>query len=228
MSTRSLTPKEKEFNQYLQRQDLPSFAAKDFDQEEVQYLLQQYLDQDEGLYLSVSMHLMNDIEPLGEDIYQATASLFDISHRPLIKKIAHEDYFYTYSLGFVPIRDEGLNSIRHTQDTTINKELAEWKSTCIALDKSKQYIKNTYPRWEKMNAYEKKEALATIKAQASNLDVFQCNPLEPLTTFLSKYHSLNKMSTYKAELLLELNLPNISKLEIAKKIVKEMLILKSD
>ena len=159
--------------------------------------------------------------PLGDEknaIAEATAELFGLTNMPLSKEVAHSDFFHIVNFGFV---SKDKYDCSFEEDPSISEKINTWVEYCKQLDSIKPFLTKRYPRWNKADAKTKAgyiEELQTLSNQLEEAHV--TSSLVPVLRYLNDYRGLNALTTAKAIKLLDLNLPNINTLTIARKIVR--------
>ncbi len=146
---------------------------------------------------------------------ESTQKLFELISP--VKEIACIEYYETETQGFVEVQT--ANGPR--DDSTIYDQVKRWHGLRREVDKIKPFIRKRFPRWDNAGVNEKKQYKEDIKNLIESLEILKndTKQLKRVDYFLDKYSSLNKLKSFKADILLSLQLPHINSEEIAKKII---------
>ena len=222
---------EKVFNLEARKHGCKSFTKTDFDTDEELNNIMRSIDKegtfDEEFQLDAHLFLDTKINAEGKesmyldnDIIESTQKIFNISHIPTAKSIAHKYYHDTYCSGFY----ETINADgEFIQQTVIMDKIEKFHHMCTEADKVKQYIIKSHPRWQKYTKQEKKQVLTELQSQIQSLKELGMDTrlLQNVYNFMTNYQ-LNQVAQLKADYLLFLKLPNVDNLKIAKNIVNYM------
>lgn len=162
----------------------------------------------------IRLREMIDTSPhINEILHQEmTAHIYGIplSNRSLLRRLADSRYAEATLL-----QDEALDK----PNNTINLKIHSWISYCQLVNQLIEHINETKPRWGRMDKVEKKEYIKQLET-FKTAPFIQTSLLEISIDFLKKY-KLNQKILAKANFLLELELPNVTSLAVAKEIIQK-------
>lgn len=225
---RPLTPQEKEFNTIGKSYSHKAFTAQDFSKnKDLKKAFESYkksqeepsiLKDDLSNLNQLEMGYINFFENKDNELHDSTdvneidctMALFELTSP--IKEISCSDYREAEMYGFTLLNE----------DTSINVKVKKWHEKRRTIDKIKPFIQSMFPRWDKA---EKKEKSMFKDEITKCIEALTClnndtTELTMVSNFMHSGLSLNQITNYKIDILLNLDLPNINSKEIAKKIIK--------
>lgn len=146
-----------------------------------------------------------------KDIKEATARAFGIQHNPLINEIADAAYMFKGMTNTCPECGHA------TEANDLQQKIDIWIHYCAMVKEYIKFIKDTFPNWDKMKPKEKDEVLHYWKLLANAPFSRQQAPfLSLFIDFIDNNYQLNQDKEAKANMLLRLNFPCITTIEIAR------------
>ena len=240
---RSKTDNEKLFNELANKYGIKAFTASHFDKDK--YLVKALLSfvKSKGFTLNDDFsnlmefdnyyieYLEENSEENGiERIYinkeeiKSAQKLFDLTSP--IEYLGCREYYKIDTLGFidVPISIKVGDTIKedYVQDKSISDKLQKWHMIRREIDKIKPFIQEKFPRWNHASKKDKEQYKEEIRKLISELEILgnDTNQLKRVKYFMDNYSGLNKLTEFKASLLIPLQLPRTNTKEIREKIVK--------
>ncbi len=235
------TDKEKEFTDFSATYGIKAFTAQEFDNnKELQKAFSSFVECTDFTVLrdpskkgeTLDMHYIKFFESFGktrkeivnyetnsndiENVVLCTKNLFEL-HTP-IKDISCWEYFDAYTLEHMSLVPFGSQD----EIVLLNEKVKSWHKVRREIDKIKLFIAERFPKWSKASVIDKKEYKEDIKKQIFELKILgmDTSALEKVHYFMNNYTGLNQLNKYKADFLLDLELPHINSRKIANKILK--------
>lgn len=150
-----------------------------------------------------------------------TQKLFKISCQTTAKQIACDYYCEVFESGcniFIDAHGEKY------QDVEINDTIDRFHIFCENVNRAKLFIQTQFPRWQHADTKEKKKIRSDIKTLLNNLEILKIDiKLRDIMLYFASNYKFNKEDTFKADVLLALNLPNIDSHDVSKRIVKNLI-----
>ncbi len=237
--TRIKTANEKEFNEIANSYGLKAFTIKEFDKDDdLKVAIEHYEKSKEGknknkdkkfyrctssviyrAYLeqkSIEKHGRSEDQLMESEKIKETQKLFELT-RP-IPEISNSIYYEIATAGYLFFTEDN----EPIKDYTLFNEIEKWHNVRKMIDKIKPFIQDRYPRWGNATKNEKAGFVEDIK---KNICAFKklgvkSEEFDILLSFLEFSTSLNKITSFKTNYLLQLELPCINTIEIAKIIIE--------
>lgn len=240
MATRPKSSDEKDFNKLAKKYGRTPFTANDFDKDlNLQRAFESFIKaktfvladdfsnltdftDDHHTFLKNRQKFLNAQHVYDENkVIEYTQKLFKISCKSTAKQIACDSYYEVFESGFNIFIDEHGEKY---QDVEINDKIDKFHIFCNNVNRAKKFIQTQFPRWQHADTKEKKKIRSDINALLNNLEIFEIDiKLRNIILYFVSNYRLNQDDTFKSDILLTLNLPNINSHDIAKRIVKTLI-----
>lgn len=250
---RKLENIEKEFNEYIKVFDnFTTFSVSDFDKnEKIKDMMKYYIEAKTKPKEETINYIVKIVEILETLILDTSNEKYKgklLHGRFMMEKFSIYDITTAISIWDGAYLGQGYNELFYI-DTNYIKEKArdnknsramarskakklkiknsieEWHQYCRAVNQAKSFINEKYPTWSKLDANQKKDKYKELYTLSKQLQKFEnCMIYFSALEDISKNKTpLNKLKNLKAKKLLSMELPNITDIKIARKVVDNLI-----
>jgi len=235
MATEPLNKNEKKANEFLKLHHSRTFTKKEYQHDDNAKFVLGYHDmvkpfslsdddpvkEEEKLYDRL-MGIVNDrkLREKKIDSHGSIQKLFGIHHsNPLTSILADAEYDIAASIDPIKCIECDNNIIK---EIAVKHRITWWKSYCNLVDKFINYTKEVFPNWSTLPKEEKNKFIQTLEVVSTapfhEVDEFHASSTKLYVHFLKNY-GLNQGKKAKADMLLQMKLPNINDFKTASEVV---------